>query len=47
MICGEKIFEIIIYSYKEFKISINGLSFLIKNKNLFIRYVNGNRNSKL
>ena len=46
MINGGKIFEIIICSYKEFKMWINGLSFLIKNKKQFIRHTNESRNSK-
>ena len=46
MINGGKIFEIIISSYKEFKMWINGLSFLIKNKKQFIRHSNESRNSK-
>ena len=46
MVCGGKIFEIIIYTYQEFKMWINGLSFLIKNKKQFIHQANESRNSK-
>ena len=40
-----KIFELIICSYQEFKIWLNGISFLVKNKNEIIRIIKEMENS--
>ena len=47
MVNGGKIIELIICSYKEFKTWINGLAFLIKNKNEIIQYIKENNNNKI
>lgn len=47
MVTGGKIIELIICSYQEFKTWINGLAFLIKNKNEIIQYIKENSNNKI
>lgn len=47
MVTGGKIIELIICSYQEFKIWINGLAFLIKNKNEIIKFIKENNNNKI
>ena len=47
MVTAGKIIELIICSYKEFKAWINGLAFLIKNKNEIIQFIKENSNNKI
>ena len=47
MVTGGKIIELIICTYQEFKTWINGLAFLIKNKNEIIHYIKENSNNKI
>lgn len=47
MVKGGKIIELIICTYQEFKTWINGLAFLIKNKNEIIQYIKENSNNKI
>ena len=47
MVAGGKIIELIICSYQEFKAWINGLAFLIKNKNEIIQCIKEYSNNKI